>query len=359
MKKTFKIAVLPGDGVGPEVTKEAVKILEKIGEKFEHKFEFNYALFGAIAIEKQNNPLPDETLKLAGESDAILLGAIGDPKYDNDPTLKIRPEQGLLKLRKSLGLFANLRPVFVFDSLLNSSPIKNEIVKGTDFIVVRELTGGIYYGERGRKNGGKVAYDTSTYTEEEIIRVAKTAYEIAKTRKKKVTIVDKANVLETSRLWRETIQEFSKNYPEIETQYLFVDNASMQIIKRPTVFDVILTENMFGDILTDEASVLAGSLGMLPSASIGSQVSVYEPIHGSFPKAKGKNIANPIAAILSAAMMLKHSFKLESEWKSIWNAVNNILIEGWRTKDIATGETAKEKILGTFEMGDKIAELII
>lgn len=358
MKNNFNIAALPGDGVGPEVTKEAVKILKKIGKKFEHNFEFKYALLGASAIEKTNNPLPDETLRLCQESDAILLGAIGDPKYDNDPTLKIRPEQGLLKLRKSLGLFANLRPVFVFDLLIDSSPIKNEIVKGTDFIVVRELTGGIYYGERGRKEGGKVAYDTSTYTQDEIIRVAKTAYEIAMTQKKKVTVVDKANVLETSRLWRETIQEFAKNYPEIETQYLFVDNASMQIIKRPTIFDVILTENMFGDILTDEASVLAGSLGMLPSASIGSQASLYEPIHGSFPKAKGKNIANPIASILSAAMLLKYSFQLESEWKSIWEAVNKTLEEGWRTKDIATVETAKEKILGTKEMGNKISEFI-
>lgn len=357
MKKS--VAVLPGDGVGPEVTSEAVKVLTKIAQKFNHVFEFRYELIGAVAIDKTGSPLPDKTLFLCRNSDAILFGAIGDPKYDNDPAAKIRPEQGLLKLRKSLGLFANLRPVFVFDPLLDSSPLKKEIVKGTDFLVVRELTGGIYFGRpRGRTDEGNRAFDTCVYTRKEIIKVAEIAYDIAGKQRKKVTVVDKANVLETSRLWRETIQDFSKNFPDIQTNFLFVDNAAMQIIKKPSEFDVILTENMFGDILTDEASVIAGSLGMLPSASLGSKAALYEPIHGSYPKAAGKNTANPIAAILSAGMMLKYSFKLQEEWKSVWNAVSLILKEGWRTKDIASKTTPENKILGTDEMGDKIAEFI-
>ena len=359
MKKEYNIAVLPGDGVGPEVTAAAISVLKKVAKNFQHRFEFIYSDFGAIAIEKTGNPLPDKTLEICHKSDAILLGAIGDPKYDNDPKAKIRPEQGLLKLRKSLNLFANLRPIFLFETLIDSSPLKKEIVKNTDFIVVRELTGGIYFGEpRGRTDGGRTAFDTSVYTKDEIVRVAKIAYAIAGKQKKKITLVDKANVLETSRLWRETIQEISKEYPHVETQYMYVDNAAMQIIKRPSEFDVILTENMFGDILTDEASVLVGSLGMLPSASIGSEVSLYEPIHGSYPKASGKNTANPIAAILSAAMMLKYSFGLEKEWLSIWTAVTNTLEEGWRTKDIAEINTPIEKILGTREMGEKIGEFI-
>ena len=355
MKKN--IAVLSGDGVGPEVTDQAVKVLQKIAEKFDHEFNFEYGLIGASAIDKTGNPLPTKTLDLCKNSDSILFGAIGDPKYDLDPKAKVRPEQGLLKLRKSLDLFANLRPIFVFDSLIDSSPLKSEVVKNTDFIVVRELTGGIYFGEpRGRNEDGTKAFDTSVYSKEEIIRVAKIAYMISEKQRKKVTVVDKANVLETSRLWRETLQDFSKKYPQVETRFLYVDNAAMQIIKRPSDFDVILTENLFGDILTDEASVLVGSLGMLPSASIGPTVALYEPIHGSFPKATGKNIANPIGAILSSEMMLKYSFHLEKEWISIWNAVTETLIEGWRTRDIATDLTDNKKILGTKEMGEKIIE---
>lgn len=353
MKKT--IAVLSGDGVGPEVTNEAVKILQKIAVKFGHEFIFEHGDIGATAIDKTGNPLPDETLTLCKKSDAILFGAIGDPKYDLDPKATVRPEQGLLKLRKSLGLFANLRPIFVFDSLVDSSPLKPEIVKNTDFIVIRELTGGIYFGEpRGRSDNGSKAFDTSIYTKEEIVRVAQISYDISERQQKKVTVVDKANVLETSRLWRETLQDFAKKYPCVETQYLFVDNAAMQIIKRPTQFDVILTENMFGDILTDEASVIVGSLGLLPSASIGSTVALYEPIHGAYNKAAGKNIANPIAAILSVEMMLKYSFRLAKEWLSVWDAVSKTLNEGWRTRDIATNKTDRKKILGTKEMGERI-----
>ncbi|MBI3955004.1 3-isopropylmalate dehydrogenase [Candidatus Gottesmanbacteria bacterium] len=353
MKKT--IAVLPGDGIGPEVIEQAVNVLNKIAEKFHHVFTLNYGLIGATAIDKTGNPLPDETLRICQSADAILFGAIGDPLYDNNPKFKVRPEQGILKLRKSLDLFANLRPIFVFDSLIDSSPLKKEVIKNTDFIVIRELTGGIYFGEpRGRSAGGTKAFDTCVYTKEEIVRVAKIAYAIAEKQQKKITVVDKANVLETSRLWRETLQQLSKKYPRVETQFLYVDNAAMQIIKRPADFDVILTENMFGDILTDEASVLVGSLGMLPSASIGSGVSLYEPVHGSFPKAAGKNIANPIAAILSVEMMLKYSFHLSKEWVSIWNAVTDTLDEGWRTRDIATDLTEKRKILGTREMSEII-----
>lgn len=357
MKKT--IAVLPGDGIGPEVIEQAVNVLKKIAEKFHHEFTFQYGLIGASAMDKTGFPLPDETLRLCQNSDAILFGAIGDPIYDKNPKAQVRPEQGILKLRKTLDLFANLRPIFVFDSLTDSSPLKKEIVINTDFIVVRELTGGIYFGQpRGRSENGMKAFDTCVYTKEEIVRVAKIAYTIAEKQRKKVTVVDKANVLETSRLWRETLQEFSQKYPQIETQFLYVDNAAMQIIKRPSDFDVILTENMFGDILTDEASVLVGSLGILPSASIGSTIALYEPIHGSYPKAAGKNTANPIAAILSAEMMLKHSFNLEKEWVCIWNAVTKTLNDGWRTKDIAADKTPKNKIVGTKEMGEKIMGLI-
>ncbi|OGK27800.1 3-isopropylmalate dehydrogenase [Candidatus Roizmanbacteria bacterium RIFCSPHIGHO2_02_FULL_39_9] len=353
MKKN--IAVLPGDGVGPEVIREAVKVLKKIGEVFGHSFTFTEGLIGAAAIEKVGNPYPEETHELCTKSDAILFGAIGDPKYDNDPKAKVRPEQGLLKMRKSLNLFANIRPVFVFDPLISSSPLKPEIVKQVDFVVIRELTGGIYFGEpRGRRDQGKTAFDTCVYSEEEILRIAKVAYDIAGKRRKKVTVVDKANVLETSRLWRETIQKFSKKYPDIETHYMFVDNAAMQIIKKPVEFDVILTENMFGDILTDEASMISGSLGMLPSASIGSKTALYEPIHGSYPKATGKNSANPIAAILSVEMLLKYSFNMFQESHAVFQAIKKTLDEGWRTGDIANNSTLQDKIIGTKEMGEKI-----
>ena len=353
MKK--KIAVLPGDGVGPEVTEQAVKVLKNIAEKFGHTFTFHEELIGACAIEKTGKPLPDETLDLCKSSDAIFFGAIGDPKYDLDPSAKIRPEQGLLKLRKSLNLFANIRPVKLYQELVDASPLKKDRLEGVDFVVIRELTGGIYFGmPRERRENGKIAVDTSIYTKEEIERVTKIAFDMAKVRRKKVTSVDKANVLETSRLWREVVNEVAKNHPDISLDHMFVDNAAMQLVKRPKEFDVILTENMFGDILTDEASVIAGSIGLLPSASIGDKYALYEPIHGSFPKAAGKNIANPIGTILSATMMLRFSFGSEKEAQTVENAVEKVIREGFRTNDIKDTKTPTDKILGTKEMGEKI-----
>lgn len=352
MKKN--IAVLPGDGVGPEVTKEAVKVLKKIAKKFNHQFIFTEGLIGATAIDKTEKPYPKATHDLCLKSDAILFGAIGDPKYDNDPTARVRPEQGLLKMRKSLGLFANLRPINVFPSLINSSPLKKEIVSGVDFIVVRELTGGIYFGDKGRSKDKKSAYDICTYSKEEIIRITKIAFDLASKRKGKVTVVDKANVLETSRLWRETIKQLITNYKlPITVDFMFVDNAAMQIIKNPRQFDVILTENMFGDILTDEASVITGSIGMLPSTSIGNKIALYEPIHGSYPKAAGQNTANPIGSILSAAMMLDYSFGLKNESKSIYQAVEKTLEQGFGTKDIND-----KKPISTSELGNAIINFI-
>lgn len=352
MKK--HIAVLPGDGVGPEIVKEAQKVLQAVAKKFNHEFTYEEGLIGAAAIDAVNDPYPDETHNLCEKSDAVLFGAIGDPKFDNDPTAKVRPEQGLLKMRKSLGLFANVRPIMTFKPLLDSSPLKREIVEGVDFVVVRELTGGIYFGEpRGRRDNGKTAYDTSVYTEEEILRVSKFAFETAMARNKKVTVVDKANVLETSRLWRQTVQEFAKQYPEVTVEFMFVDNASMQIIKRPSDFDVMLTENMFGDILTDEASVITGSIGMLPSASVGTKTSVFEPIHGSYPQAKGLNIANPVGTILSAAMMLAMSLQLIKESRAVHEAVIKVIESGKGTKDIV-----KENPISTSEMGDAISAAI-
>lgn len=350
MKKT--IAVLPGDGVGPEVIQQAVNVLKVVADNYNHEFNFKYGLIGSTAIDKTGNPLPDETLSLCKSSDAILFGAIGDPKYDLDPQAKIRPEQGLLKLRQSLKLFTNLRPVKIYHDLINISPLKKERLGDVDLIIVRELTGGIYFGKpRQRKNNGNTAVDTSIYSKDEITRVAKVAFGLAIKRKKKVTSVDKANVLETSRLWRETVTEISKKYPAVKLNHMFIDNASMQIIKNPSEFDVILTENMFGDILSDEASILAGSIGLIPSASIGDKYALYEPIHGAFNKAKGENIANPIATILSVAMMLRISFHLEKEAQTIEKAIEKIIHQGYRTNDIADIHTLKNKILGTREMG--------
>jgi 3-isopropylmalate dehydrogenase len=347
MKKT--IAVLPGDGVGPEVTEQAVTFLQKAAEKFGHEFTFKHGLIGAAAIDAAGDPFPEETHTLCLNADAILLGAIGDPKYDNDPTAKVRPEQGILGLRKALGLYANIRPIEIFPSVAERSPLKAEIIRDVDFIVVRELIGGIYFGKRGRTNNGESAFDTSEYSKSEIVRIAKVAFKMAADRSKKLTVVDKANVLETSRLWRETVQAMEKDYAEIAVEYMFVDNAAMQIIKGPSAFDVVLTENMFGDILTDEASVITGSLGMLPSASIGLKTALYEPIHGSFPKAKGQNWANPIASMLSAAMMFEYSFGLKKERDAMYNAVQSVLDAGFGTKDIAT-----QHILSTTELADKI-----
>lgn len=351
MKKI--IAVLPGDGIGPEVTREGVKVLQKIAEKYSHEFEFKEGLIGAAAIDAVGNPYPDETHELCINSDAILFGAIGDPRFDNDPTATIRPEQGLLAMRKALGLYANVRPITTFSSTIEKSPIKREILEGADFVVIRELIGGIYFGERGRSENGTKAFDTCSYSKDEIMRVSRWGFELAMKRNKKVTVVDKANVLETSRLWRETIQNLAKEYSDVIVEFMFVDNASMQIIKRPTEFDVLLTENMFGDILSDEASVITGSMGMLPSASIGEKTSIYEPIHGSFPKAAGLNIANPLATILSAAMLLEYSFNMMAEGTVIRNAVTKALDMGFGTKDIVMNNP-----LSTSQMGDKVIEMM-
>lgn len=351
----FKIAKLPGDGIGPEIVEQAIKVINAIGNKFNHKFSLEFGIVGAAAIDAVGNPYPEETHNICMNSDAVLFGAIGDPKYDNNPAAKVRPEQGLLEMRKKLQLFANIRPVSTFPSLINKSPLRSELIQGADFIIIRELTGGIYYGElRGRTENGTKAFDTNVYSREEIERVVKLAFSFAATRKKKLTAIDKANVLATSRLWRETIQEMEKDYPDIEVEHMLVDNAAMQIIQWPTKFDVMVTENMFGDILTDEASVITGSLGLLPSASIGIHTSVFEPIHGSYPQAAGKDIANPVATILSAAMMFEHAFGLMEEGKMIRDAVAASISENYVTADIA-GDGKSYK---TSEVGDWIANYI-
>jgi len=353
MKK--HIALLSGDGIGPEVAKQAVKVLNAVADSFGHEFTYEEGLVGAVAIDETGDPFPDSTYQVCKKSDAVLFGAIGDPKYDNDPTAKVRPEQGLLRMRKMLGLFANIRPVASYKILEEASPLKNHIVSGTDFVVFRELTGGLYFGQpRGRSEDGKTAFETSVYTDEEIIRISKLAFEAARKRRNKVTLVDKANVLVTSRLWREVVTKFHKeHFADVELDFLFVDNAAMQIILNPRNFDVILTENLFGDIVTDEASVIAGSLGLLPSASMGSGLGLYEPIHGSYPQAAGQNIANPMASILSAAMLLEMSFDLVEEANAVRAAVEEAMNTGIVTKDINP-----DKFLGTEEVGDKIAEMV-
>jgi 3-isopropylmalate dehydrogenase len=349
----FKIAVLPGDGIGPEIVEQAIKVLKAIAKKHNHVFEFREALVGAIAIDKTGNPYPDETHTLCLESDAVLFGAIGDPKYDNDPKANVRPEQGLLAMRKKLGLYANIRPVATFPSLIHKSPLRRDLVEGADFVVVRELTGGIYFGEpRGRTEDGQKAFDTCVYTKEEIVRIVDLAFDYARKRNKRLTVVDKANILATSRLWRETVQEMVPQNSDVEVDYMFVDNAAMQIIQWPKKFDVMVTENMFGDILSDEASVITGSLGLLPSASVGIHTSVYEPIHGSYPQAAGKNIANPLATILSAAMLLD-GLDLTEEAQAVRDAVTKSMDAGIVTEDIAEG-----KAYSTSEVGDWIAAII-
>jgi 3-isopropylmalate dehydrogenase len=352
MKK--KIAVLPGDGIGPEVITQAINVLKAIEKRFNHTFEFEEGLIGATAIDKTGNPFPEATLNLCKNSDAILFGAIGDPKYDNDPKAKVRPEQGLLAMRKALNLFCNVRPINTYPKLASASPLKPELINGVDFVVFRELTGGIYFGDKGRNETGDAAFDVCSYNTEEITRITKLAFEAAKTRRKKITLVDKANVLETSRLWREVVQKYAQQFPDIELELMFVDNAAMKIIQNPKHFDVVLTENMFGDIITDEASVITGSLGMLPSASIGSSVALYEPIHGSYPQAAGKNIANPMASILSAAMLLEQSFGLIEESKAITDAINKAIDMGYVTQDINASN-----FHSTTEVGSKITELVI
>jgi len=357
----FNLIVLPGDGVGPEVAAEAVKVLEAIGKKYGHNFNLNYRLIGGAAIDGEGAAVSPETVNLCKKADAVLLGAVGGPKWD-DPLAKVRPEDGLLELRKSLGLFANLRPVKVFPVLVNSTNLKPEIIKGVDFIFVRELTGGLYFGQpkkRGETKQGRWAVDSMLYTEQEIERIVRVGFELAKKRQKKLISVDKANVLESSRLWRQVAIEVAKDYPDVTLEHMLVDACSMRIIQNPRYLDVLVTENTFGDILTDEASMLAGSMGMLPSASLagvpeeGVKIpGLYEPIHGSAPRRAGQNIANPIATILSVAMMLRYSFALEEEAQAIEKAIDEALNEGYRTYDIMSeGKTR----VGTREMGGIIA----
>jgi len=358
MKPMYKIAVLPGDGIGVEIIPEAVKALEAISERYGHKFEFSEALVGGAAYDFTGRPLPEETFKLCMESDAVLLGAIGGPKWDNLP-VHLRPEAGaLLPLRKNLALFANLRPCMLFPGLVHASTLKEEVIAGVDILVIRELTGGLYFGEKSREktaDRGEKATDVLSYSTFEIERIVRFACEAARRRRKKLCSVDKANVLETSRLWRETVNEVAEDYPDIEVSHMYIDNCAMQLIRNPKQFDVIVTENMFGDILTDEASMLTGSIGMLPSASIGGKIGLYEPAHGSAPDIAGQKKANPLATILSAALMLRYSFNLEEEACLIEEAVRRVLEEGYRTPDLM--EEGK-KMLDTVQMGDVVAEKI-
>lgn len=346
----FKIAVLAGDGIGPEIVEQAIKVLNAVGKKFIHNFSFTEALVGATAIDKVGDPFPEETFQLCMDSDAVLFGAIGDPKYDNDPKARVRPEQGLLAMRKKLGLYANIRPVTTFPSLIHKSPLRKDLVEGADFVVVRELTGGIYFGDKGRSEDLNMAFDNCVYTRPEVERILELAFEYAAKRNKRLTVVDKANVLATSRLWREIAQEMAPAHPDIEVDYMFVDNAAMQIIQWPKKFDVMVTENMFGDILSDEASVITGSLGLLPSASVGVHTSVFEPIHGSYPQAAGKDIANPLATVLSAAMLLELALNLKEEAKAIRDVVDSSMEQGIVTEDISEGKPYK-----TSEVGDWLA----
>ncbi|KIC95670.1 3-isopropylmalate dehydrogenase [Flavihumibacter solisilvae] len=328
-----KIAVILGDGIGPEVTQQSIKVLDAVAKHYNHKFHYSFGLMGADAIDKTGNPLPDETIELCLNSDAVLFGAIGHPKYDNDPSAKVRPEQGLLKLRKSLQLFANIRPVNTFPTLQHLSPLKAKNLEGVDCVIYRELTGGIYFGAKNLSDDGTTASDECSYSAAEIERIAHLAFKAAQKRRKKLTLVDKANVLETSRLWRKVVQAMASQYPDVTVDFLFVDNAAMQLIVNPKQFDVILTENMFGDILSDEASVITGSLGLLPSASVGNGGALFEPIHGSYPQAAGKDIANPLGSILSAAMLLDH-FGLHTEAAKVRSAVQWTLDNSFVTKDI-------------------------
>ena len=353
-----KITVLAGDGIGPEVTAWARKALDKVAGIYGHSFEFQDALIGHSAIEATGEPLPDATLDACRASDAVLLGAVGHPMYDNDPSAKVRPEQGLLKIRKELGLFANLRPIKIFDELISASSLKEEVLKGADILFYRELTGGIYFGDRARKDDGNYAVDSMIYTKPEVERIARMAFEAAMTRSKKLCSVDKANVLESSRLWREVVQDLAPQYPEVEVTHMFIDNAAMQLIRNPKQFDVVLTGNMFGDILTDEASMITGSLGMLPSASVGSEIGLFEPIHGSAPDIAGKGIANPLATILSAALLLHTAFGMKQEGDAIIDAVDAFLKAGYRSKDIADEQTSADNILTTDEVGNKVLEFI-
>lgn len=349
----FKIAVIKGDGIGPEIIDETIKILNKIGEKYSHNFQYKEALAGGAAIDKCSTPLPEETLNICRNTDALLFGAVGGPKWDNLPG-KDRPEQGLLKLRKELGLYANLRPAVMFEELKNSCPLRSDIIEGgLDIMIIRELTGGIYFGKKYTE--GSYAADTMEYNKFEIERIAHVGFQTAQKRNKLLTSVDKANVLDTSKLWRKTFEEISTEYPDVKLNHMYVDNAAMQLVANPKQFDVIATENMFGDILSDEAGMITGSVGLLPSAALGENYGMYEPIHGSAPDIACQGKANPIAAILSAAMMLEYSFNLSKESKNIENAVKKAVAKGCRTADIAM---KNEKVITTKEMGNIIAAAI-
>ncbi len=344
------IALLAGDGIGPEVIDQAVKVCNAVADKFSHEIDWKPALTGAAGIDAVGDPYPEETHEICSSSDAVLFGAIGHPKYDHDPSAKVRPEQGLLKMRKKLGLFANVRPTFTFPSLIDKSPLKRERIEGTDLVFLRELTGGIYFGERGRKDDGHTAYDTCTYTRKEVERLARKGFELAQKRSGKLCCVDKANVLESSRLWRETVQQLEKEYPEVTVSYEFVDAVAMRLVQWPNEYDVLITENLFGDILTDEASVISGSMGLMPSASLGESIGLYEPIHGSYPQAAGKDIANPLATVLSAAMMFD-DFGLANEAQAIRDVVHRSLEQGIVTEDLAEGNRAYK----TSEVGNWLA----
>lgn len=348
----LKVAVLPGDGIGPEISRQGVDVMTAVCEKFGHEVCYEYAICGADAIDKVGDPFPEATYEVCNNADAVLFSAVGDPKFDNDPTAKVRPEQGLLAMRKKLGLFANIRPVETFKCLLHKSPLRPELVDGADFICIRELTGGMYFGEKYQDNDR--AYDTNAYTRPEIERILRTAYGYARRRRRHLTVVDKANVLASSRLWRKIAQEMAPEYPDVTTDYMYVDNAAMRMIQEPRFFDVMVTENTFGDILTDEGSVISGSMGLLPSASTGESTPVFEPIHGSWPQAKGLNIANPLAQILSVAMLFEY-FDLQAEGRLIRDAVNASLDANVRTPEIQVEGAPK---YGTKEVGEWIVNYI-
>ncbi len=348
----FKIAVLPGDGIGPEISVQGVDVMSAVCEKFGHNVEYRYALCGADAIDKTGDPFPEDTYQTCLWADAVLFSAVGDPKFDNNPNAKVRPEQGLLAMRKKLGLFANIRPVETFDCLIHMSPLRKELVEGADFVCIRELTGGMYFGEK--LEGDDRAYDTNADTRAEIERILRVAYDYARRRRRHLTVVDKANVLASSRLWRKVAQEMAPQYPDVQTDFMYVDNAAMRMIQDPRFFDVMVTENTFGDILTDEGSVISGSMGLLPSASTGDKTPVFEPIHGSWPQAKGQNIANPLAQILSVAMLFEH-FDLLEEGALIRRAVNASLDANVRTPEI---QVAGGPAYGTREVGAWIVDYI-
>ena len=348
----LNLAVLAGDGIGPEISVQGVAVMQAVGQRFGHEFTFNDALVGAAAIDAVGDPFPEATYETCRTADAVLFSAVGDPKYDNDPAATVRPEQGLLAMRKKLGLFANIRPVETFDCLVHKSPLKDELVRGADFICIRELTGGMYFGEK--HEGDDMAFDTNKYTRPEVERILRVAYDYARRRRRHLTVVDKANVLASSRLWRRVAQEMAPEYPDVTTDYMYVDNAAMRMIQEPTFFDVMVTENTFGDILTDEGSCITGSMGLLPSASTGEGTPVFEPIHGSWPQAKGLNIANPLAQILSVAMLFDY-FDLKDEAALVRRAVNASLDEGVRTPEIQVPGGAH---YGTREVGAWIADYV-